>query len=439
MTIEVDLTAGTVRGSVDDGVARFLGVPYAQPPVGDLRLRPAEPVAPWTGVRDARSYGPTAPKGDYPGPVQPILPEVTIAGDGWLNLNVWTPQQAVGHPDSGLPVFVWIHGGSFLNGSGSLPEYDGSAFARDGVVCVTLNYRLGAEGSLVTADGSVPESLGIRDQLAALRWVRDTIARFGGDPARVTVAGESAGGMSVQALLATPSAGGLFRAAIIQSAAAAPVAASDEGAALTVALAAELDVEPTRDGFTRVDPAVLAKAATAIAGRRRPRDGALRSIPFSPTLGETIPETPLEAARAGRIEVPVLIGTTRDEAELFLRPMGIGDQARSTALTENRFRGPAIEFAEALSARGGAVWVFRFDGVDPRDNGGLGSCHASDVPFVFDTITQRALAPRLGANPDPAVAATVHGAWVDFVRTGNAPWPAYGSDRTVGLLSSRIG
>src|SRR5215831_13104372 len=161
----VQLKDGAVRGKAEGGVSAFLGLPYAAPPFGANRMRPPQPVRPWAGERDATGYGPTAPKGDYPPQYMPLFPEVVIPGEDCLNLNVWTPD-----PNAvGLPVLVWIHGGSFMNGSGSVGTYDGSAFARDGVVCVTINYRLSAEGFLYLDDGIA--NLGLLDQLAALRWV----------------------------------------------------------------------------------------------------------------------------------------------------------------------------------------------------------------------------------------------------------------------------
>ncbi len=211
----VTIKDGALRGTATAGVSAFLGIPYAAPPFGANRMRPPQPVQPWDGERDATAFGPTVPKGDYPPMYQPLFPEVVIAGEDCLNLNVWTPDPGA----SGLPVLVWVHGGSFMNGSGSVGEYDGTAFARDGVVCVTINYRLAAEGFLFTGDDAA--NLGLLDQLAALRWVQANIAAFGGDPGRVTVAGESAGAMSVTTLLSMPLSSGLFRQAIAQSGAAA--------------------------------------------------------------------------------------------------------------------------------------------------------------------------------------------------------------------------
>src|SRR5450432_874425 len=166
----VTVAGGALEGRSSGGVAAFLGVPYAAAPFGENRMQPPQPATPWNGTRPATEYGPTAPKGDYPPQYQPLLPEPVIAGEDCLNLNVWTPDPAT----PGLPVLVWVHGGSFMNGSGSVAEYDGSAFARDGIVCVTINYRLAAEGFLFT--GEAPDingdaNLGLLDQLAALAWV----------------------------------------------------------------------------------------------------------------------------------------------------------------------------------------------------------------------------------------------------------------------------
>ena len=220
-------------------MAAFLGIPYAAPPFGPNRMLPPQPVPAWAGERDATAFGPTVPKGDYPPQYVPLFPEVVIPGEDCLNLNVWTPAAGA----SGLPVLVWIHGGSFMNGSGSVGAYDGTAFARDGVVCVTINYRLAAEGFLFLGDGIA--NLGLLDQLAALRWVQDNIAAFGGDPGRVTVAGESAGAMSVTTLLSMPLAAGLFGQAIAQSGAGAHTLTADEGRMVSGYLAEALGVPPT--------------------------------------------------------------------------------------------------------------------------------------------------------------------------------------------------
>ncbi|MGW1934440.1 carboxylesterase family protein, partial [Streptomyces sp. NPDC001919] len=199
---------GPVRGARRaDGSLRFLGIPYAQPPVGDLRFAAPVPPEPWTEPLDATAYGPTAQR--RPFAEITTIPEPTVPGAGILNLNVFTPRA---DPAAGLPVLVWIHGGGYVAGSAASPWYDGAAFNRDGVVLVSVGYRLGIEGFLHLDDA--PDNRGVRDWIAALSWVRDNIAAFGGDPAKVTVAGQSAGGGAVQTLLAVPAARGLFRGAL---------------------------------------------------------------------------------------------------------------------------------------------------------------------------------------------------------------------------------
>jgi para-nitrobenzyl esterase len=219
-------------------------------------------------VRDATAYGPTVPKGEYSAPVRPLLPEITIPGEDCLNLNVWTPDPAApglslaGPAAAGLPVFVWIHGGSFTNGSGANAGYEGTAFARDGIVCVTINYRLGADGFL-EVPGADPNR-GLQDMIAALTWVRDNIHAFGGDPGQVTLAGESAGAMAVATLMAVPAARGLFARAVLQSGAASNVLTTAQAAQVSERLTARLGVAATRDAVVAVPRDQLVAAVTAL-------------------------------------------------------------------------------------------------------------------------------------------------------------------------------
>jgi len=217
----VRVEGGRLRGRMDRGVAAFLGISYADPPFGARRMLPPDPPARWEGERGATGYGPTCPQGGQAPQNAALFPEVVILGDDCLNLNVWTPEPG----GSGLPVLVWIHGGMFMHGSGSAASYRGTSFARDGVVCVTINYRLAAEGFLYLGDGTA--HLGLLDQIAALEWVQANIAAFGGDPAKVRVAGQSAGAMSITTLMAMPRARGLFHQAVTQSGAAAQTLTAD--------------------------------------------------------------------------------------------------------------------------------------------------------------------------------------------------------------------
>ena len=473
----VQLKDGAVRGRVESGVMSFLGIPYAAPPFGANRMRPPQPVRAWDGERDATAFGPTVPKGDYPPQYAPLFPEVVIAGEDCLNLNVWTPDATA----TGLPVLVWIHGGSFMNGSGSVGEYSGAAFARDGVVCVTINYRLSAEGFLFLDDGIA--NLGLLDQLAALRWVQANISAFGGDPARVTVAGESAGAMSVTTLLAMPLAGGLFAQAIAQSGAAAHTLTAGQGRMVGGYLAGALGVPAGRDAIKAVPLEKLVQAASdlVVEVQTAPNPAkwgqlALSLLPFAPTVdGTVLPQAPLPAIAAGQgSNVPLLIGWNRDEARLFLvaagsidliddaaleaaasayglpaggvavyranRPGASAGDVLAAVVTDWFFGIPSLRVAEARAGRGSAsTWTYRFDHPAPEDNHRLGACHGAELPYVFDTITRDDVHPRLGDTPSQAVADRTHQAWVDFISTGDPGWPAYDTiSRSTGLLSGTI-
>jgi para-nitrobenzyl esterase len=466
--------AGKVAGHTSDGVHVFRGIPYAAAPFGANRMRPPQPVEPWSGVRPATEFGSTVPKGDYPPQYRALFPEVEIEGDECLNLNVWTPQLGA----AGLPVLVWIHGGSFMNGSGSVGGYDGSGFARSGVVCVTINYRLGAEGFLSFGDDAA--NLGLLDQIAALRWVRDNIAAFGGDPARVTVAGESAGAMSVTTLLAMPLADGLFAQAIAQSGAAAHTLSAQQALMVAGYLAEALDVPATREAIAGVPLDILVKTASDLVTEVQTAPSperwgslALSLLPFAPTVdAATLPEEPLAAIRSGQGAVPLLIGSNRDEARLFLVAPGMIDMvdeamagaaaagyglsaeglaayrdARPDAspgdlfaavITDWFYRIPAIRVAEA-HAEHAPTWMYRFDHPGPEDNHGFGACHAVEIPFVFNTIDREELRPLMGDTPSRAVAETMHGVWTSFITDGNPGWSPYTSqDRVTGLLAERI-
>ena len=324
----VRLADGAVRGSVSSGVAAFLGIPYAAAPFGANRMRAPQPAARWDGERAAGAFGPTVPKGDYPPQYATLFPEVVIPGEECLNLNVWTPDPGA----AGLPVFVWIHGGSFMNGSSSVGEYDGAAFARDGVVCVSINYRLAAEGFLFLDDGIV--NLGLLDQLAALRWVQENISSFGGDPARVTVAGESAGAMSVTTLLSMPLSAGLFAQAIAQSGAAAHTLTVAQGRMVGEHLAAALGVPASRSALAGVPLDKLVKAASDLVTEVQTAPDparwgslALSLLPFAPVVdGSVLPAAPLVSLASGQgADVPLLIGSNLDEARLFLVAAGTID------------------------------------------------------------------------------------------------------------------
>jgi para-nitrobenzyl esterase len=447
----VSVAQGRLQGRRNGNVIAFLGVPYAAPPFGASRLRPPAPPPPWDGIRAATEFGPTVPKADYVAMYAPLFPEVEIPGEDCLNLNVWTP--AIGA--QGLPVLVWIHGGAFTNGSNSVPEYDGRAFARDGVVTVTVNYRLAAEGFLYTGEGT--PNLGLLDQVAALRWVRDNIAAFGGDPRRVTVAGESAGAWSVSALLAMPRAAGLFQQAISQSGGAQHCLRPEQGLLVARELAARLGVAPARAAFAALPPERIALACreliTEVQTAPDPAKWgslALSQQPYAPTVdGDVLPRAPLEVIAGGHGSgVPLLIGTTADEARLILAASGVIDLIDDAALAQaaagyglpmaavelyraNRpqaspgdllsaiasdwyFRIPSVRIAESRPR----AWMYRFDWPSPV----LGAGHGVDVPFAFDTLATPGLAPRLGEDPPQSVADVFHAVWTEFITKGEPGW-----------------
>jgi para-nitrobenzyl esterase len=452
---------GKIRGQVRDGVASFLGIPYAASPTGPLRFRAPVPPAPWDGVRAADRLGATPPKPDYAAPFDTLLPEPNIAGDDWLTVNVWTPDPG----RAGLPVMVWIHGGAFSNGNSAIPSYDGHAFARDGIVLVSLNYRLGIDGFAQLPDA--PANRGLLDQIAALEWVRDNIAAFGGDPGNVTIFGESAGAMSVTTLLSLPRTQGLFAKAVTQSGAAQAAADPADAALVTKELGLAVGREPTAAGLAEVGMPELIQAQTAVRDAlvAQPDPGRFgativaSSMAFIPVIdGDLIPAHPLAAIAEGAgSSVPLLTGTTTHEYRLFLIPtgiaalftqeglaallplLGIGEAAAdlyyanrpgaspgdvfAALITDRFFRLPALAVASARAQAPAPTYVYEFAWESPVD--GLGACHSLEIPFVFDNLAADGTEPALGPAPPAALAVRMHDAWLAFARDGNPGWQAY--------------
>lgn len=461
----VDTRYGRIRGIEQDGTWRFLGVRYAKPPVGELRLRSPMPPDSVRGVTGATSFGPVAPQ-----------PEPTIGssvpGDpaDWdedcLFLNVWTPA-----PDGGArPVMVFLHGGGFVSGSGASQLYRGDELALgEDVVVVTVNYRLGLLG-FMAHPGLAEErtgafgNWGLLDQIAALRWVRDNIAALGGDPANVTVFGESAGAISACNLLSMPAAEGLFHRAIVESG---PAVATTPQAGARVAelLAAELGLEAV--GHAQLAALPIGEILRAQAKVGALFDNAL-GLAFQPVIdGVSIVRHPADAIADGLTSgIDVLIGTNRDEFKYFvlgipgladldesgldervgigLRAAGLSDRVELSDVVETYrsarsaagssvapfelfvamasdwvFRIPAARLADAHSLGGGRTYCYLFDWESPFAGGVLGSCHALELPFVFGTLTNPAISPFCGDDEDAReLSAAMRHAWASFARTG---------------------
>ena len=456
-------------------MAVFRGIPFAEPPVGALRFAAPRPVAAGTGCGRPSSYGPPPPQAGAFG-MDGLARDA--AGDDWLTVNVWSPEPG---PGAGLPVMVWIHGGAYAIGMSGLPEYDGGRLARDGgVVVVTFNYRVGIEG-FAQIEGA-PANRGLLDQVAALEWVRDNIRAFGGDPDRVTVFGESAGGGSVAALLAMPRAAGLFRRAVAQSVPGtffSPELAAD----IAAACAAELGLRPTVADLSTVAPAPAVRRRR----RRRRQDGPVGGplgsgrAPVDPVLagrrrrrpaGHPVAGPgrrrrpgrrparrphPRRAAAVHRARRPARPGDARSRRQTALRrprprpgrraplPRGLPgrgpDELYELVNSDWLFRMPTLHLAEAQTAAGGRAHVYELTWPAPGMGGVLGACHGLDVPLVFGNLDRGQPAMLIGDGPHPeaeALSAQMRAAWTAFAAHGDPGWPAYDTEqRLVQLFDTR--
>jgi para-nitrobenzyl esterase len=469
---------GRLRGSIADGVHAFLGVPYAAPPFGANRLRAPRPAGSWDGVRDATRFGAAPPQVAPPGAAADSAWDTATGGEDCLTLNVWTPDPGAG----GLPVMVWIQGGMFeVGGQGA---YNGTHFARDGVVCVVINWRVGADGFLYLGGGDRDANLGLLDQVASLHWVAKNIAAFGGDPGNVTVFGESAGAMSIGDLLSIPRAEGLFRRAIAQSGAAQHVLPAQTAARIGGYLAHKLGVPPTREAVAAVPVQRLLAAqaelkAELLAHPDPGRWGAevvASVMPFQPVIdGEVISAAPIERIAAGASsKVDLIAGSNTDDWRLFRVLSGEIDQITGQMLTgppgvhgyralaayglpaektlaayRTRYPGaspgdllaavtidwwtrvPAIRLAEAHANAPAGTYMYEFAWPSRAFGGRLGATHGLEIPFVFDTLSKDAplFGQFLGDDPPQELARTMHAAWVSFATSGDPGWPRYDLSR----------
>ena len=477
----VTTASGQVRGTRSGEVSRFLGVPYAAAPVGEQRFAAPVEHPVWTDVRDATHPGPTAPQKlrDFPGlDVEPLIGNGWIPGDDYLTVNVWTPDPAA----KGLPVMVFIHGGGFTIGAGYTPIQDGSAFARSGVVLMSINYRMGIDGFL-PIDGA-PTNLGLRDQIAALTWIRANAAAFGGDAGNITVFGESAGAMSIADLVASPLAQGLFQKAIIQSGHGSMVRSIAVAKRLTAKIARALRITPDLAGFrttttTQAIDAVDQAQTPTFRVNLRGADGrepAYGLSKFLPVYGDDVlPDPPLQALAKGvGADIHVLIGANAEEMNLYFVATGVRDKVNgllarfivsrsirgagailkayglgrrgskagdvmTRAMSDLVFRYPVRQFAAAHKGR---THLYDFAWRSQAWGGQLGACHGIEMPFVFNTLATCTGPQGLaGEAPPQALADAVHKVWANFARSGDLPWPAYdpGARRVYALASGTVG
>ncbi|WP_041682006.1 carboxylesterase/lipase family protein [Cupriavidus sp. DF5525] len=459
----VETRLGKVRGLRCDGVYAFKGIPYAALPFGMNRLRLPQSAAPWRGVRDALSFGPKSPQIAYPPGIAKALGELVGGGEDCLTLNIWAPEP--GAP--GRPVLVWIPGGMFeFHATGATSIYDGRRFARDGVVCVTINYRVGAEGFLYLGDGLA--NLGLLDQIAALEWVQQNIDAFGGDPGQVTIFGQSAGGMSVATLLTVPRAQGLFRRAIVESGNTPHVTSAATAKRIGHRLAALLKVDPTREAIASTTPeqvlqaqAQLREELTADPDPAFWGEVALSNLPWAPTVdGAILPAPPIDAIRAGAAaNTALLVGSNTEETRLFLVPSGAIDRITEASLlalvaayglsaeglsgyraahptatagdlfseiqTDWYWRIPTVRLADAHAANARvSTYMYEFAWRSPQLGGRLGAAHGVEIPFIFDNLGPGAEA-LVGPTPPQSLADAMHRAWVAFAVNGDCGWPIY--------------
>ena len=473
MRDETATRQGRVRGSAGRPVVAFRGIPFARAPLGPLRLRPPERPEAWQGVIDATAFGAASLQSPPSHALGVPALSVGCQDEDCLSLNVWTP--AI--DGARRPVMVWIHGGGFEWGSSGQPLFDGSRLARRGdVVVVSFNYRLGALGfahlAALAGRASTDANLGLLDQVAALTWVRENVGAFGGDPENVTLFGESAGAISIAALVTMPCAAGLFRRAILQSGGLQPLHDAEAAAAVVRDLLEELWLSPDETESLRHVPAASVLAAQRVVS------GRLRASPqrlgWQPCVdGKVLPRDPAEAIRAGAARgLALLVGTNRDECrplvalDPLLRPAdeaalrsrvralvpevpdperlvaayrrGLGSGAddlvclASALETDAHFRLPAIRLAESQARHERRTFMYRFDWPSPALGGALGACHGLELPFVFGNTDAPGLEALVGDGPEArALAEQVMDAWIAFARSGDPghaaldAWPAY--------------
>lgn len=489
MATTVETVYGTLEGTDFDDVHSFKGVPYAAPPVGSRRWMPPVRPNPWSGIRPARVFGSICPQDPLTG-IDTPTPLRMIPGDqaeDCLYLNVWTP----GCDDQARPTLVWVHGGGYCIGAGSQPTFDGGKLARRGdVVVVTINYRLGPLGFLNLAevtDGAISATgnEGLLDVIAALEWIQENIARFGGSPQNVTLFGQSSGGGAVCTLMTMPAAKGLFHKGIAQSGFAHDALSLEHATCLAYDLIEGLGIQPREHEMLRsASPARLLEVTPSIVKKMTQPTEGFNRYPHPVIDGRVVPTSIVSAFEAGTAAgIPVVIGTTRDEmaevpipgnlsldivldAMRTFMPRGIDPSAlahtykaarlarsagTSTAdvvialLSDLTARIPATRLLEAQRAHEKDVYSYIFSWTAPAGDGSVRSPHTIELGFVFGTYDlDETHSNFFGQGPAAAaLASAVQESWTAFARTGNPStdalgcWPQYGSNRTTMIIGER--
>jgi len=493
MSVSVNTPCGEIIGLQCEGYQEFRGIPYAEQPIGVARFKAPEPLLPFDEPFKAERFGDSAPQDKIP------LFGINQTSEDCLYLNIWTPAS----DDKKRPVMVWIHGGGYLTGSGSQLIYNGRSLAMSGdVVVISINYRLGALGflylnDLISADHGISANNGLLDQIEALRWVRNNIASFGGDPGDITLFGESAGAMSIATLLACPTAQGLFQRAILQSGGADQVLTRDEATQMARKFLEVTDIDPAHpEKLWQLSPDQIVKAQRQLAKmsfdrgiyNQEVRQTGMTLLPV--VEGNILPQTPLSAIKNGDAKhIPLMVGCTRDEWNLFIKMPGaeglfsqdnvndiekldlikqmeqslpgMGERAAnlyeklvqqnkqngtladvySAFESDRMFRIPSLRMAEAQSDHTDSVYMFQFN----WDKGGFGACHASDIPFVFGCTEHPAGQFLCGTHEAAAKLSThVQNCWIAFARSsdpstdGVGKWQAFDRENPVVMCFDEV-
>ena len=468
----VELQKGRIQGFLSKHARVFRGIPCGKDPYSpERRFLPPQEVEPWKGIRECLVPA------DIPLQVARDKPVRVIGGSSALSVNVWTPLHA--KAGDSLPVMVWIPGGGSMNCDNNDPRFSGEAFARDGILLVTLNYRVNIDGFLKLKGGA--SNLGLRDMLFGLTWVQQNIAAFGGNPSNVTVFGQSAGATHITSLISSPKSKGLFQRAILQSPSAVAQWDSPEKAdAVATRIAAHYGINPTRDAFCELPReripefrALASKLAQDPEWHRFTRGNVSLFKPY--VDNDILPEKPADAILAGAAnDIEVLMGSTREEwrhyivpngaisrmnsrpAEQIVHTLGLPSDTPSRYKTQFNletdgdvfarmqsdliFRMPCNLVLENLVKTGNRkVWAYSFDWRSPVKGASgavRGAAHSCDVPFVFETLNAPNAVATNGPNAPQALSAAMHSAWVAFAKGNGAPWDHFDLDARMTMCFS---